>query len=170
MQQGAPLVDLLQPGLTEAEMDDRTRPLGVTLPDEARLWWGWHDGVAVEHYGNDPQREIAVKAAGSGGYPPDWGDPDYWWHPQWFPITESISGSTVACDCSVRPGEPTPIRAVSWGTKEDSDVPVARSFGEMVEWWLEAFDTGAWRYDRTQQTWVYSWELLAAGRRLKRVV
>jgi hypothetical protein len=44
--QGALIVDGLQPGLRDEEMDELTAPLGRTLPTEARTWWGWHDGTA----------------------------------------------------------------------------------------------------------------------------
>jgi hypothetical protein len=39
------VLDHLRPGLTDAEMDALTEPLGIVLPDEARVWWGWHDGT-----------------------------------------------------------------------------------------------------------------------------
>lgn len=39
------VLDHLRPGLTDAEMDALTRPLGIVLPEEARVWWGWHDGT-----------------------------------------------------------------------------------------------------------------------------
>jgi hypothetical protein len=42
---GAPIVDHLQPGLSDEQMDELTAPLGLSLPVEARRWWGWHDGV-----------------------------------------------------------------------------------------------------------------------------
>lgn len=44
-QQGASIADLLRPGLSEEEMDELTDPLGLVLPREAKIWWGWHDGA-----------------------------------------------------------------------------------------------------------------------------
>ena len=55
--------------------------------------------------------------------------------------------------CSVAEGAPTPIRAVDWGGKEDSDVPVAESFGQMVAWWIDAIECGGWRYDTGLGRW-----------------
>jgi cell wall assembly regulator SMI1 len=43
--QRAPIVEHLRPGLSEAEIDAITMPLGVRLAREARTWWSWHDGV-----------------------------------------------------------------------------------------------------------------------------
>jgi hypothetical protein len=41
----APIADSLRPGLSDAEMDALVSPLGLRLPHEARVWWGWHDGT-----------------------------------------------------------------------------------------------------------------------------
>jgi cell wall assembly regulator SMI1 len=43
--QGMPIADALRPGLSDDEIDRLTAPLGLTLPREARTWWGWHDGA-----------------------------------------------------------------------------------------------------------------------------
>ena len=45
------LVARLAPGLTDAEMDDLMRPLGLTLPEEDRVWWRWHDGLTDQTFG-----------------------------------------------------------------------------------------------------------------------
>jgi hypothetical protein len=59
-------------------------------------------------------------------------------------------GGNVACDCSVPDEAPSPV----WNTRAEFDVgPVARSFGEMVAWWLENFDAGHYRWDASRQTW-----------------
>lgn len=130
------------------------------------MWWGWHDGVgagkprelggpwfvfltladAVDQYRTS--RDLAVTAA----LTPD--ETDRLWHPSWFPITVTGYGAVIACDCSVPDDSPTPIRVVDWGHNERSDVPAAQSFGQMVEWWIEALESGAWRYDQTLGRWV----------------
>jgi len=45
---GAPIVDAWAPGLTDAQIDELVRPLGIDLPKEARVWWRWHNGVDRE--------------------------------------------------------------------------------------------------------------------------
>jgi hypothetical protein len=42
--QGAEIAGLLAPGLGDEAMAALLQPLGLTLPEEARIWWGWHDG------------------------------------------------------------------------------------------------------------------------------
>lgn len=45
---GAPVARALRPGLRDAEMDALTAQLDVSLPDEARRWWGLHDGATAQ--------------------------------------------------------------------------------------------------------------------------
>jgi hypothetical protein len=42
---GAAIVDAWAPGLRDDEIDALVQPIGVTLPEEARAWWRWHDGL-----------------------------------------------------------------------------------------------------------------------------
>jgi cell wall assembly regulator SMI1 len=164
-EQGAPLAEHLQSGLTHQEMQSELEPLRLRLPSEAAVWWGWHNGVrrgeprdmggpvfmfltlgdAVAEYHSS--RRVAETAARHED------EADYLWHPTWFPISNTGYGAVIACDCSVADGAPTPIRVVHWGHNEASDVPVAESFGQMVAWWIEAIERGAWRYDRALGRW-----------------
>jgi cell wall assembly regulator SMI1 len=58
----SPLVDLLRPGLSDEQIDELMAPTGLTLPDELRLWWGWHDGAPT----TSDQEE--GRGLGSGGW------------------------------------------------------------------------------------------------------
>ncbi len=42
---GAPIADAWAPGASEEHIDTLLAPLGIDLPGEARLWWGWHNGL-----------------------------------------------------------------------------------------------------------------------------
>jgi cell wall assembly regulator SMI1 len=164
-EQSAPIASHLRPGLSVEEMGAIVAPLGFGLPTEAQTWWGWHDGVEeseVGVIGGPHLRFISLKdavaqyhssralAEGAALGP---GEADRIWHPSWFPISDTGSGGVVACDCSVAPGSPTPIRMVHWGHKEDSDEPVADTFGEVVSWWIAAIERGAWWYDAGAGRW-----------------
>lgn len=50
--QDMPIAGSLRPGLSDAEMDPLTEPLGIRLPREARTWWGWHDGAWTDGKGS----------------------------------------------------------------------------------------------------------------------
>jgi hypothetical protein len=120
--QGAPIAGNSTPGLSNEEMDDMTEPLGLRLPIEARVWWGWHDGVAWRPNGElTPERWIGPV----GEYLPlrdaldlyleerkmfadvVGGDPEPCRPAAYLPITYSTG--PVFCDCSVAENEPSPI-------------------------------------------------------------
>jgi len=44
---GARLADRWRPGLSDAQIDELLLPAGIDLPEEARVWWRWHDGQQV---------------------------------------------------------------------------------------------------------------------------
>lgn len=166
---GAPIVDSLRPGLSDAEMDTLVAPLGLRLPAEARIWWGWHDGAetglvshsignfiaplrlaaAVEQYGQ--VLEDAATVAGDD----DSVAPEEFWRQDWFPFAMPTR-ALLACDCSVASGAATPIRYVDFEFPAESREPVAPSLGAVVSLWIEAIDCGAWTYDHDRPG---GWEL-----------
>ena len=155
-----PLIERLAPGLSDDEIDATIAPLGLQLPREAREWWRWHDGVpaasiqftwqrhigpriqylplaeAVEHY-----KSRRAKAVDD----PVNDDPTYWWDPTWFPVVNTDSGEHVAVECEVVEVASSPVRLVDWW-REDFMEPVAPSLGAVVAEWLDAFDSGRWRW------------------------
>jgi cell wall assembly regulator SMI1 len=183
--QGAPIVDRLRPGLTREEIHAVARPLGLTLPREARLWWQWHDGadspdglkVSVElgplGYEYRPLRDLvetltwarafAAESAADPRMPPEAAQARYWWNDAWFPLFAGLG--IVACDCSVSDGDPTPIRVVIWEDGPPFDDVKARSFGELITWWIEALEDGSWRYDPRSQQWERDHARISSSRR-----
>src|SRR4051812_323503 len=163
--QDLPVVGRLRPGLSEQAQNALVEPVGIHLPIEARRWWGWHDGanpggLAIEREigpgfpfltleeAVDAYRRYREAAAESD-------EPDYWWRPSWFPITDRRGA--VRCDCDVASGEPAPIY---WAYSHDHDRdgltrPRARSFGEVVTWWIDALQRRLWEFDRDSRGWAY---------------
>jgi cell wall assembly regulator SMI1 len=165
-EQGAPIADDLRPGLDNGALDDATVPLGLRLPTEARVLWGWHDGTessltshaigldllflslgdAVARY---RQEDAAAGVAVGDGSPPE-----ETWQATWFPVAARGDGAVMACDCSIPEGAPTPIRYVHWDKSgSGSRVPVAPSLGTVAAWWIEAIDSGAWHYSPQRMRW-----------------
>lgn len=150
-ERGFPIVERLRPGLTEVQMDALTGPLGLSLPVEARVWWGWHDGATAAGPATigpgwwfaplatcvDSYRELRDIAT----------QPDLhgieWWPPTWFPIVQG--GWALACDTDVAPDQPTPIRA--WYLEDGAPrEPSLRSLGALIEMWIDVLRAGAWQY------------------------
>ena len=159
-------------------MEAATAALPLELSSEARLWWGWHDAIR-----GDADPRDGVLAPGSymlsleqavaayednralAAERDDQGDPDVWWHPDWIPLLEPDNGVTIACDCSVAPGDPSPLWVV-WWKLPDYDGPRRKtdSVGQMVDWWLEALNAGVWSYDPENRRWQRDWEAVPADR------
>jgi hypothetical protein len=146
------VLDHLRPGLTDAEMDALTKPLGIGLPNEARVWWGWHDGTDPVRI--DPIRgeEFAMLAPGRIFLP--LGDAvrqcqtlrevlwegkeshDLW--RQWLPLN-TLEDPTVL-DCAAD----APARVF----RLEFQFPARRrglpTLGTLVDAYIVAFNAGAW--------------------------
>jgi len=147
-------------------MEALVTPLGIGLPTEARVWWGWHDGTeidllshaighdilplqlaqAVEQYGELLEAASDVTADDENS------DPDDFWRREWFPFAVPRRAH-LACDCSVAETAPTPIRHVDFYFHAESQVPVSPSLGAVVSLWIDAIDREAWTYDHDRPGW-----------------
>lgn len=162
----APVAERLQPGLSEAQIDELTTPLGLQLPYEAREWWMWRDGVAVS-----PGGDASVRTLGRFQLAPlaelvehclmvrelyadvEAENPGLeLWSEAWFPVLRADTREDVVCDCSIQGRAPTPIQAFD-PEFLDEDKKEAPSFGTLVSWWVEALDEGVLRYDPRAGTW-----------------
>lgn len=183
--QGLPLDRLTNPGLTISEIENVLSPLGLRLPSEGREWWGWHNGENDEGRGRviGPWRrflslEKSVKVyrelrpiaeeLAEPGLPPPLDDPDFRWNPAWLPIKGPQLPFVI--DCSVAEGEPTPIRMLDWQNVDEFFRPRADSFGQMVQWWIDAIDAGAWRWNPERNQWDTHDELLGPELRINPLV
>ncbi|HYI99921.1 MAG TPA: hypothetical protein VEX36_09650 [Thermoleophilaceae bacterium] len=165
-------------------MDEITVPLGLCLPSEARVWWGWHDGAPWRSGGEltperfiGPGREYMPLRDAVDAYLSDRqsfeeieDDPEPFRPAAYFPITRS--SGPILCDCSVAKGAPSPIYYThAYGQPaEELQRPAARSFGEMVGWWIDALNDGAWQWDSTSERWSYFPERLDPARELSGLV
>ncbi|HEX3510853.1 MAG TPA: hypothetical protein VHT27_07115 [Solirubrobacteraceae bacterium] len=169
------------PGLSEDEAQTTMAPLGLRLPEEALTWWGWRNGANDEGWSKVlPQwrefisleravteyrqaREIALSVAPDHPH----GDPNILWSPEWFPLDDQRG--QLVMDCSVGPGEATPIRVHNWEAMDEENAQVeAASLGAVVELWCRAIDVGAWEWDATASRWWPHWDLLGEADRRSR--
>jgi hypothetical protein len=169
---GAPVEGWARPGLDRQTIDETAASLGLRLPAEGRMWWQWHAGPtemgkgklfgpsgpaitleeAVETYRES--RRIAEKSAHA--WPDE--DSDFIWNPMWFPI-KGVE-LPVAIDCSVSETDPTPVLFVDWQAIDGFFEPKAASIAEMVGWWIDAIDAGAWEWDASQSRWLSHYDRL----------
>jgi len=174
-EQKAPVVQRFQPPVSRAALTEVEAYLELPLPNELRQWWGWHDGTDIERSElavegsigpsfrflrteraiqfSREGRELAEKAA------PE--EPDSLWLSSWLAIG---SGGRVACECAVDIDAPVPILDVDYHHTDVPGTVAARSFGEMVSWWIEALESGAWRYNIERNRWERREELVPPER------
>jgi cell wall assembly regulator SMI1 len=166
----APILEHLQPGLTDAQMDALTEPLGISLPREARAWWAWQNGVSkadgaefgwhVRQVGcgislisleESITNYHRIRALALTLAIPERPADDLW-RPGWLLLVGSGGPPMIACDCSDPSRPNAPVHAVEW---VDTDIltPVAGSIGEYVAWWFDAIDVGYWVFDRDARRW-----------------
>lgn len=165
-----PVEERLAPGshVTSFNSDDGKRH--VELPTELRTWFAWHDGhiegtgklwstgPLFEQMSAKVSRDwwqhsiaMGVRAAVDGPVGTPLADPDYWWREGWVPLASDGSGYIVAA-CDLGGPDVAPILRIEWGDHVDA-VPRADSFGQLVEWWIEAIESGMWTYDRDRDAW-----------------
>ena len=144
---GAPLADSWTGGLTDEEIDAILLPLGIDLPEEARVWWRWqngaersfaHRGVLPLEYGIEPfasERETMKEL---------W-DVD-------FLLSPVDERPWIYFYCGGARGAPVPV----YGQDDDTEAPVEMlpSIGELVGAWTKVLaagvvtiaDDGKWKF------------------------
>lgn len=169
---GVPVEEALAPGRDVVSFGSDDGRLHVALATEIRTWWDWHDGYnqgwdgkwiigpGLQHMSSARSRThwqkmltMAVEAAERGPEGTALADPDYWWRASWIPLASDGSGYIVA-DCDLGGPDEAAIRRIEWGP--DLDIiarPRTESFGQLVEWWIEAIELGLWSYDSDTGKW-----------------
>lgn len=140
---GAPIVDAWAPGLSDEEIDALLLPLGIDLPEEARVWWRWHNGTRQDasmidqqllgRWPCDLQTEAETYASEGQIMKEVWGV-------EKLLAVVNDKPAIFFCCAGLRE-EPVPIY-----TQNDIETPseVLPSIGELVLAWLELIDQGVW--------------------------
>lgn len=146
--QGPPVVDHLTPGLSQAEIDELCTEAELSLPDEARVWWRFSNGVPVdapeaaqligpEHEWCSLQWAIAERdviiANLAEHLPPE----EILWRPTWLPW---VGTHRLALDVS---GQPIAVvRPVDFHARAEEQGSPIDSLGTLVAAWTTGLQTG----------------------------
>ncbi len=138
------------PGLSDAEMDALTDPLGLRLPPEARAWWGWHDfnragprtfkaramtgsgwGFArLEEAVSEAKERQQHDEAERRMWGPHVGRPYVsLWRETWLPFAAVDYGGLALLDCAFPNQQLSPIYYVKWPESDSESEPGTQSFG-----------------------------------------
>ncbi len=153
--QGAPVADRLSPGLTDARIDELTVPYGITLPEEARVWWRFSNGVPREEGDNAMaigsewgwaalQEVLAIRSQMLRDFAREGltlGE-DVPWSQSWLPfvIRDRLAMETANF-------QHAPIFVANFHYDIDEQEEPSTGLREVVQTWIRAFQVAASVYD-----------------------
>lgn len=144
---GAPLNDVLQPGVSRQYVQDQLGTIGLTAPEELIAWWGWRNGARPGLVSGQPLDMNSVEMA-IHLYPRRFlGDGEFSWHPDWIRL---LGPGGYAISVNTDPSEQPPaIRATESfiGTAPDNTATQVVSLCTPVTWWLLARAKGWTRWE-----------------------
>lgn len=155
----AAITEVWEPGLSDEQIDVLTQPLGLRLPEEARLWWRWHNGFAPDtrapRWDITPARPLFDLQMTLEDFESSRG------------AVLQLEGATarlspvgdapwIFFDCEGPDDAPVPIYVGDHGEAQRLVLP---SIGELVAVWIDLIKTGAfatdehgnWRHDTWEQ-------------------
>jgi SMI1 / KNR4 family (SUKH-1) len=154
---GAAVVDGWAPGLTDDQIDALVRPIGIELPEEARAWWRWHNGVQPntppESWDVTPGRSLISLEETLELYV----EQRDWTRDAGFPeaLLSPVSRHPILFfQCDGECDAPVPIYVLDdWS--DEAPRPALPSIGELVQTWISYIDMGlattnadgSWRKD-----------------------
>lgn len=164
--QGAPIADLLAPGLTDQDIDALVDPVGLRLPQELRVWWRWHDGLAhvpdawpEGSIGPGDWHPMSLREAVDRYREelPDRPDPagDLYWRATWFPFAIMSNDVLFVDTAATSPdGEAAPVRYRAWFGWFNYEVDQAPSLTATVQKWLRALREGYFWWEPREHVWL----------------
>ncbi len=94
-------------------------------------------------------------------------EPGRLWWSSLLPILSTPHGSLIAVDCAEPHAPTSTVYYLEW---EGGIWPKARSLGQMVGWWIEAVDIGAYDFDRAEGRWISDWDRLTTDQKASQLV
>ncbi|HEX2911454.1 MAG TPA: SMI1/KNR4 family protein [Chloroflexia bacterium] len=96
----------LLPGLSQPELDDFEKKLGLALPESFKEFYRWRNGQAIGYnvsfahgyslmsaYSVIQSRNILNELLENGDF-----ERENWWHPDWIPFLDNLSGDNYCLD------------------------------------------------------------------------
>jgi hypothetical protein len=137
---GAPAAETLVPGLSDAEIDAVLEPVGVELPEEARVWWRWRNGT-------DPDAGDAETLFGDRHYLSLQDNLDYYealnaiWEDEGYSkLLQPVDQKPyIIFDCRGPRDAPVPVL---WSEDIEEPEPWTPSIGSLILRWIEVLRSG----------------------------
>lgn len=161
----APIADHLAAPATAEELAVVAQVLGVPLPPELLVWWGWwHNGVNRLQPGTRGGLEAGIGPIGMDFLsiseallerefmfdvappPEDTSLDGVFWMPTWLPFAKT-DANVLFVDCSAVTRDGTVAVHAWWHTPENLHVPLSGSFTSAVAVWVAQLQDGAFSCD-----------------------
>lgn len=147
---GFDLDETCNPGIGRQEIIDAWAPYAITPPEEAIVWWGWHNGYRMHNTNKNPGiAQISVNQSVVGYASRPKGDGEYSWNLRWVLLWHDIS-------MDVGPADRAPlVRATEggMGTHPDDTGKQVVSMCTPVTMWLSCRENESTVF--TPETWTY---------------
>ena len=156
---GIPVNEFLRPGAPPAKVHEIFAKNGLTAPDEAVVWFGWHDGP-VRGVGDEalPIFEFwSIEEADARRNAPralPMGYEDWQWIPTWMQIMGDANGLAIECGADAK--QSPLVRGLSWGepsTQPGRTLSQVVSLCTPVAWWIDALRHGWYAWDPDENSW-----------------
>lgn len=140
-----------KPGLSADEIVGQMTAAGLSVPEEAVVWWSWANGHRLDATWRIRHPQISLETA------LEYYDQDARYNfehlpgPLWIRVAGPQRNSAVGIDCASTDGPPI----VRWIDPELGTGPArlsdrqAVSLCTPVTWWLMAIENGWWKYDKS---------------------
>jgi hypothetical protein len=160
---GVPVDQFLRPGATRGAVELEFQQHGLVAPEEAVVWFGWHDGrfdvpgaaEALPVFGAWSLADLAVERVTPGWLPPT-GFGEFDWNPNWVHIMGDQTGLAVCC--ADGPKNPPLVRVIDSdpfaGTQESQTEMQVVSLCTPVAWWIDSIRRGWYKWDPSLSYWV----------------
>ncbi|MDN4598589.1 hypothetical protein [Leifsonia virtsii] len=149
---GIPVDDSLNPGIGRQQIVDGLGEIGLTPPEEALVWWGWHNGLKFGAYRSPALDQISLETSVGMFKTMPLGLADYEWNPDWIVLAGgSPAGMAINCDTRLALPHVRGVDGIS-GTQAGDVTNQVVSLCTPVTWWLLARAKG-WTFPGSDGAW-----------------
>ena len=135
------VLDAMDPGLTDQQIDELL-PNGFVLPEEARVWWRWRDGVTTpglagqigSHRYKIPLSEALTARQKALDMDLD----------EWTGVVRLVYGTPELFIHVDRSLELAPVSVWEFAGGDLPTMPTLPSLGGLVLLWIDMIDSGVW--------------------------
>jgi len=157
--EGAGIAAALRPPVTEEQLRQAEAEIGARLPEEVRVWFGWHDGVdesagvqtSLPFLRELVSLDLALDLRWE--FLSDAPRPEYTYRSAWLPFASAGPSNAFVVDCSGGTAALTPIHIVDFWTDEPWDIIRTPSLTAVVEMWWQLTEQGIYRWNPQAGGW-----------------